>query len=84
MPLKQTPYGGECPLEKFKIDIAAGAGCYDNDPAKKELYRIKQSRRSRSYQKDFKILLKINLKTKNKNPHHNAGFFLFLFIHLSI
>lgn len=32
MPLKQTPYGKECPLEKFKIDIAAGAGCYDNDP----------------------------------------------------
>lgn len=32
MPLKQTPYGGECPLEKFKIDIAAGAGCYDSDP----------------------------------------------------
>lgn len=32
MPLKQTPYGGECPLKKFKIDIGAGAGCYDNDP----------------------------------------------------
>ena len=32
MSLKQTVYGGECPLGKFKIDIPAGAGCYDRDP----------------------------------------------------
>jgi hypothetical protein len=32
MPLRQTKYGGECPLGKFKIDIPAGAGCYTNDP----------------------------------------------------
>lgn len=32
MPLKQTRYGGECPLEVFKVDIAAGGGCYTNDP----------------------------------------------------
>ena len=32
MPLKQTVYGGECPLGKFQIDIPAGAGCYDRDP----------------------------------------------------
>ncbi len=32
MPLKQTAYGGECPLSKFKIVIPAGAGGYDADP----------------------------------------------------
>jgi hypothetical protein len=32
MPLRQTMYGGECPLDKFNIDIPAGAGCYDRDP----------------------------------------------------
>lgn len=32
MPLRQTTYGGVCPLDKFNIDIAAGAGCYNNDP----------------------------------------------------
>ena len=32
MPLRQTTYGGECPLNNFKIDIPAGAGCYDRDP----------------------------------------------------
>jgi len=32
MPLVQTRYGGECPLGKFRIDIPAGAGCYDRDP----------------------------------------------------
>jgi len=32
MPLTQTIYGGECPLEKFEIDVAAGGGCYTNDP----------------------------------------------------
>jgi len=32
MPLKQTMYGGECPLGRFEIDVPAGAGCYDNDP----------------------------------------------------
>lgn len=32
MPLKKTYYGGECPLGKFEIDIAAGGGCYTKDP----------------------------------------------------
>jgi len=33
MPLRQIQeYGGECPLGVFKIDIAAGAGCYTKDP----------------------------------------------------
>lgn len=32
MPLRQTKYGGECPLGVFKVDIAAGAGCYTADP----------------------------------------------------
>jgi len=32
MPLRQTTYGGECPLGVFKVDVAAGAGCYDADP----------------------------------------------------
>jgi hypothetical protein len=32
MPLRQTVYGGECPLDKFRIDVPAGAGCYDKDP----------------------------------------------------
>ncbi len=32
MPLRQTTHGGECPLGNFKIDIPAGAGCYDEDP----------------------------------------------------
>jgi hypothetical protein len=32
MVLRQTMYGGECPLDKFKVDIPAGGGCYTNDP----------------------------------------------------
>ena len=32
MPLVQTMYGGQCPLEKFTIDIPAGAGSYTADP----------------------------------------------------
>jgi len=32
MPLKKTMYGGECPLGKFRIDIAGGAGGYTADP----------------------------------------------------
>lgn len=31
MPLKQTMYGGECPLGKFEI-IPGDAGCYTSDP----------------------------------------------------
>jgi hypothetical protein len=34
MPLKQTKYGGECPLGKFKIDVPAGCGSYTADPVK--------------------------------------------------
>ena len=34
MPLRQTIYGGECPLGKFKIDVPAGAGGYTTDPVK--------------------------------------------------
>ena len=32
MALRQTMYGGVCPLGRFGVDIAAGAGCYDSDP----------------------------------------------------
>ena len=32
MPLRQTTYGGECPLNSFSINIPAGAGCYDRSP----------------------------------------------------
>jgi hypothetical protein len=32
MPLRQTIYGGECPLGVFEIDVAAGGGCYTADP----------------------------------------------------
>ena len=32
MPLRQTKYGGVCPLEKFSIDVPAGCGSYTNDP----------------------------------------------------
>lgn len=32
MPLRQTPHGGECPLGKFEIDPAGGAGSYTSDP----------------------------------------------------
>lgn len=32
MPLTQTMYGEQCPLGFFKIDVPAGAGCYDADP----------------------------------------------------
>lgn len=32
MPLRQTKYGGECPLEKFKMDISGNAGSYTKDP----------------------------------------------------
>ena len=32
MPLRQTKYGGECPLGVFKIDVPGGAGCYTSDP----------------------------------------------------
>lgn len=32
MPLRQTKYGGECPLGVFKIDIAGGCGSYTSDP----------------------------------------------------
>jgi len=32
MVLRQTRYGGECPLGKFEIDVAAGGGCYTSDP----------------------------------------------------
>jgi hypothetical protein len=32
MPLKQTIYGGECVLGKFRIDVPGGAGGYTNDP----------------------------------------------------
>ena len=31
MPLRQTKYGGECPLGIFQVDIAAGGGCYTAD-----------------------------------------------------
>ena len=34
MPLKQTPYGGECPLGKFKINPAS-PGSYTEDPVEK-------------------------------------------------
>ena len=32
MPLKQTRFGGECPLGVFQIDVAAGGGGYTSDP----------------------------------------------------
>ncbi len=33
MPLaKNSVYGGECPLGKFRVDVAAGGGCYTADP----------------------------------------------------
>ena len=32
MALRETIYGGECPLGKFEVDIAGGGGCYTNDP----------------------------------------------------
>jgi len=32
MPLRQTRYGGECPLDRFTIDVPAGCGCYTSDP----------------------------------------------------
>lgn len=32
MPLRQTSYGGECPLGKFKVDVAGGGGGYTADP----------------------------------------------------
>ncbi len=31
MPLRQTKYGGECPLGVFQVDVAAGGGCYTSD-----------------------------------------------------
>jgi hypothetical protein len=32
MPLRDTVYGGECPLEKFVVDVPSGAGSYTSDP----------------------------------------------------
>lgn len=32
MPLKQTIYGGECPLRRFEIDPEGGAGSYTRNP----------------------------------------------------
>ena len=32
MPLRQTIYGLECPLDVWTIDVAAGGGCYTSDP----------------------------------------------------
>lgn len=32
MPLRQTMYGRECPLNSFSINIPAGGGCYDRSP----------------------------------------------------
>lgn len=32
MPLRQTKYGGECPLGVFEVDIAGGGGSYTADP----------------------------------------------------
>ena len=34
MPLRKTVYGGECPLDKFKI-VEPGGGCYTADPVEK-------------------------------------------------
>ena len=31
MPLRQTKYGGECPLGVWQIDVPAGGGCYTSD-----------------------------------------------------
>ena len=31
MPLRQTKYGGECPLGVFKVDIPGGGGSYTAD-----------------------------------------------------
>ncbi len=38
MPLKKTQYGGVCPLDKFTVDIAGGAGCYTKDPVEECLH----------------------------------------------
>ena len=32
MPLRQTKYGGQCPLGVFEIDRAGGGGSYTTDP----------------------------------------------------
>ena len=32
MPLRQTEYGGECPLGVWEVDVPAGGGCYTSDP----------------------------------------------------
>ena len=32
MSLRQTIYGGECPLRKWEIDVDGGGGGYTNDP----------------------------------------------------
>ena len=32
MPLRQTKYGGECPLGVFEVDFAGGGGSYTADP----------------------------------------------------
>ena len=43
MPLRQTTYGGECPLGVFQVDIAAGGGCYTADPLEACLGNPEQS-----------------------------------------
>lgn len=42
MPLRQTIYGGECPLGIFRVDIASGEGCYTADPLESCLGNLEQ------------------------------------------